>query len=837
MNSDRMTFPVDSVMPDLLRAFDSSNIVILSAPPGAGKTTRVPIALLKHSVLNNGKMLILEPRRLAARRAAEFMSDQLRENVGTTIGYRIRGENRCGPNTRIEVVTEGILTRMLQREPDLPDVKMIVFDEFHERSIHADLGLAFSLDVQKHLRSDLRILIMSATLNAEHITSVLGSVPVVESKGKLYPIDTRYSKFSSEKPIEIRIADVVQRALANDEGDVLVFLPGWREIQRTERALSERTLPEGVVLHTLHGESPVAAQNSALSPASPGKRKVILSTNVAETSLTIEGVRVVVDSGLVRVARFDPRRGMSGLITLPISKASADQRRGRSGRLAPGVCYRLWTEAEHERLADFSQPEIKSADLAPLALDLAQWGTPNGENLIFLDPPPSGNLQQAQAILRDLEATDQKGLLTPIGRSMTELPVHPRLGHMIMRSKSLRIGGLGCEIAALLEERDLFAGQKDADVDLTSRWMDLRNAKGNIRDKIASQARRLKEVADITIDESNASSVGLLLAFAYPDRVAKRRDKNGNAYLMASGTTGILPPGSAMARNEFLSIADADTVGTSIRIFLCAPVTLDELRESFEEKIVFDEVIEWNSANKRVDARSLERLGAIVFSERPITNDDERIVSAMVEGIRSMGLQVLPWSKESQSLRERSEWLRTNGLVPGEWPDLSEPTLTASLEVWLGPFLSGVRQQSHLSRLNLLSILTSLFSHRQLHDLEDLAPQRVKLPSGTSALIDYTSAHQPVLAVRLQEMFGQTDTPRLGHGKIPLVIHLLSPAKRPLAVTQDLRSFWQNTYPDIRNQLRAKYPKHLWPDDPIHTAPTSRTKKNSTNARKKSETK
>ena len=836
MNTDRMIFPVDEIMPDLLRALDSSNLVVLSAPPGAGKTTRVPIALLNHGVLNNGKMLMLEPRRLAARRAAEFMSAQLHEDVGKTIGFRIRGENRCSSNTRIEVVTEGILTRMLQREPDVHDVQLIVFDEFHERSIHADLGLAFCLDVQKHLRNDLRILIMSATLDAEHTISVLGKVPVVESKGKLYPIDTRYSKFSSEKPLDIRITDVVQRALANDEGDILVFLPGWREIQRTERALSERTLPEGVILHTLHGESPIAAQNSALAPAPPGKRKVILSTNVAETSLTIEGVRVVVDSGLVRAARFDPRRGMSGLITLPVSKASADQRRGRSGRLAPGVCYRLWTEAEHERLSDFSQPEIKSADLAPLALDLAQWGTPNGENLLFLDPPPPTNLQQAQEVLRNLEAIDQKGFVTAVGRSMTELPIHPRLAHMIMRAKSLRIGGMACEIAALLEERDLFAGQRDADVDLTSRWMDLRNAKGNIHDKIASQARRLREIAAITGDKSDGSNIGLLLAFAYPDRIAKRRDKSGSAYLMASGMTAILPAGSALARNEYLSIAESDTVGASVRIFLCAPITLEELNESFGERIVSEEVVEWDPANKRVEASSVKRLGAIVLSERPITNDDERIVSAMIEGVRSMGLHVLPWNRESQSLRERSEWLRTNGLVPAEWPDLSEPTLTASLDVWLSPYLSGIRQQSHLAKLNLFAILSALFSHRQFQDLEDLAPQRLKLPSGTSALIDYSAGDQVVLAVRLQEMFGQTDTPRLGRGKVPLVIHLLSPAKRPLAVTQDLRSFWQNTYPDIRKQLRAKYPKHVWPDDPLGAVPTNRTKKYSNSVRQRNET-
>ena len=831
MNLDASKFPVDEVVPELLRAFQQSNTIILSAPPGAGKTTRIPLALLDGGILSNGKMLMLEPRRLAARRSAEFMSAQLKEKTGKTVGYRIRGESKCNDTTRIEILTEGILTRMISRNPDLPGVSMIVFDEFHERSIHADLGLALSLDVQKHLRADLRILIMSATLDAVHIADKLGGIPFIASKGRLFPIQTRYSKFVSEQPLEFRVTEAVRRALDSDEGDILVFLPGWREIQRSERALSDRRLGDEVIIHILHGEASYASQAAALAPAPQGKRKVILSTNVAETSLTIEGVRVVIDSGLVRVARFEPRRGMSGLMTVPVSKASADQRRGRAGRLGPGVCYRLWTEMDHERLPDFNQPEIKSADLAPLALDLAQWGSPNGESLTFLDPPPPANLQQARILLHELDAIDEHGRLTENGRAMAEFPVHPRFAHMILRSKAIGLGGLACELAALLEERDLFAGQKDADVDLTARWVEFHRGNGNVHDRIENQSRRLKEIASVNQSARDSSKIGLLLGFAYPDRIAKRREREGNAYLLSSGTTAVLPSGSTMSRNEFIAIAEADNVGSTVRIFICAPIAKQELENSFREKIVREESIAWNSAEQRVDAKWVERIGSLVLAEKPVVKGDERIAAAMVTGIRELGLQVLPWDRDSKSLCQRSEWIRKNGLVENDWPNLTEQWLLDHLENWLLPFLSGIQQRSQLSRLDLQMILKSLFSHPQLRELEILAPARLKLPSGSLAAIDYSSGEKAVLAVRLQELFGQTDTPRVGRGKVPLLVHLLSPAKRPLAVTQDLGSFWRNVYPDIRKQLRAKYPKHVWPENPLDASPTNKTKRHQKDTR------
>jgi ATP-dependent helicase HrpB len=819
------SYPVDAIVPDLLRAFDKSNIVALSAPPGAGKTTRIPIALLNSEILTNGKILMLEPRRLAARRSAEFMSSQLSEVPGTTVGYRIRGENRVGPTTRIEIVTEGILTRMLQRAPDVPEVGIIIFDEFHERSIHADLGLALSLDVQKHLRQDLRILIMSATLDMNRLSAMLGHIPLLESKGRLFPVETRYARFAGDKPIEVRIADTVLRSLDNDEGDILVFLPGWREIQRTERALGERRVPEDVVVHILHGEASFAAQTAALTPSPDGKRKVILSTNVAETSLTIEGVRIVVDSGLVRVAQFDPHRGMSGLVTIPVSKASADQRRGRAGRVAPGVCYRLWTEAEHVRLIEFAPPEIKSADLAPLALDFAQWGTPNSENLLFLDPPPPAHLQQGQRLLHDLGAVDKAGRMTPEGKAMADLPIHPRLARMIVRAQAMNLGATACTLAALLEERDLFSGKKDADVDLAARWHDLQRGRSTAHDRVVAQARRLRQMTGIREDTEQDSSLGLLLAFAYPDRIAQRREQGGNAYLLASGPTAILPSGSLMSRNEYLVVADADGIGATVRIFLCARISKQELETHFVDSIVTEDEVQWNATTATVESRRARKLGAILLAERPLSGTDERIADAMISGIRQMGLEALPWDDEARSIRERSEWIRAHDLVASDWPNLSDQMLTDSLEQWIKPFLTGIRQRTHLSKLNLVSILTSMFTYRQFQELDQLAPTHLRLPSGTHAKIDYTSGSQPVLAVRLQELFGQVETPRVGNKSIAVLIHLLSPARRPLAVTQDLPSFWTNVYPDIRNQLRAKYPKHVWPEDPLRATPTNKTKR------------
>jgi ATP-dependent helicase HrpB len=823
----RQKYPIDDILPQLLETFQQTNCIVLSAPPGAGKTTQVPIALLSSEWLKDKKIVMLEPRRLAARRAAEFMSVQLGEKIGQTVGYRIRGESVVCAATRIEVVTEGILTRLLQKEPELPNVGLIVFDEFHERSIHADLGLALTLDVQKHLRNDLRLLVMSATLDGVTIAQLLDNAKIIESLGQSYTVTTHYAKFSSEKSIEVRLVDTVLRAVDEQDGDVLVFLPGHREIRRVEDLLWEKRLPEDVLVHSLYGDASYHQQTAALSPAPSGKRKVILSTSIAETSLTIDGVRIVIDSGLARTARFDVRRGMSGLVTVPVSKAVADQRRGRAGRQQPGICYRLWTKAEHEMLPDYPQPEIRTADIAPLALNFALWGTPNGENLRFLDPPPLPHLLQAQSLLKDLGAVDTTGKLTKHGRAMADFPLHPRLSHMILRGKELGSGSLACDIAALLDERDILSGKKGSDIDLASRLHVLQEKQKTdewILERIISQSKRLKQIADIHLTkEKKEYSTGILLALAYPERVAHRRDTKSNRYQMTSGTNAILPNGSLLAREEFLAIGEVDGIGTEVRAYLAAPLTKEEIELVFIDSIIEEEEIRWNSADEVVIARRISRLGAVILSEQQIQPRGEKVISALIDGIKQLGIHCLPWDKEIRSLQQRSEWLRTY-LSPAQWPNLSDSNLTNTVNEWLSPFINGIWKKEQLSTLPLLKILESYITKPLIHKIDTLAPSHLKLPSGSIAMLNYSGA-QPVLAVRLQELFGQIETPKICNGKVNVLIHLLSPALRPLAVTQDLHSFWTTVYPEIRTQMRARYPKHVWPEDPLSAKPTNKIKK------------
>jgi ATP-dependent helicase HrpB len=831
MQEVKRTYPIDDILPRIIEAFQRTSNIILSAPPGAGKTTQVPIALLTLEWMKGKKLIMLEPRRLAARRSAEYMSAQLGEKIGQTVGYRIRGESVVSKNTRIEVVTEGILTRLLQHEPELPNVALIIFDEFHERSIYADLGLAFTLDVHNNLRNDLRILVMSATLNGVAIAQLLENVKIIESKGQSFPVTTHYARFKSDKQIETRVAETVLRAISEREGDVLVFLPGQREIRRVENIIWEKRLPEDVIIHSLYGDAPYRQQSAALSPAPNGKRKVILSTSVAETSLTIDGVCTVIDSGLARSSRFDVRRGMSGLVTIPVSKAIADQRRGRAGRQQPGVCYRLWTEPEHESLLDYPQPEIKTADLAPLALDFALWGTPNGENLRFIDPPPAPHLSQAQSLLKDLSAIDASGKLTKHGRAMAELPLHPRFSHMILRGKELGYGLLACDIASLLDERDILAGKKDTDIDLASRLHTLYEKHSNsegIRERILSQSKRLRQLADIH-DESKIRkehAMGILLALAYPERVARRHEKNDYRYQMAGGTTAILPKGSLLAREEFLAIGEVDGIGTEVRAYLAAPLAKEEIEKIFAGIIIEEEDIHWNPVDESVVARCISRLGAVIVSEQQTKQYGEKVTAAMIDGMHQMGLDCLPWDKDSRSLQQRSEWLRKH-LIRADWPDLSDFNLVNTLKEWLAPFLDNIRRRDQLQKLYLMEILHARFSFSQWQELERLAPSQLKLPSGSRTAIDYSSGNQPVIAVKLQELFGQTETPKILNGQIGILLHLLSPASRPLAVTQDLRSFWQTTYPKIRTQMRARYPKHFWPEDPLKAKPTNRPIKHS----------
>jgi ATP-dependent helicase HrpB len=821
------TFAIENKIPALCAALAASPRVILSAPPGAGKSVRVPLALLECEWLTGKKIIMLEPRRLAARQAAEFMALQLGEKAGETVGYRIRGDAAISRATRIEVVTEGILTRMLHAHPDLPEAGLVIFDEFHERTIHADLGLAFALDVQRHLREELRLLIMSATLDGVAVATLLPDAPVVRGEAAAFPVQTLYTAPAPGKSLEQRAAAGVRRALAAGEGDLLVFLPGMREIRRVEELLLER-MPEEVVVCPLHGDLPVRLQESALAPAGPGVRKVILSTAIAETSLTIPGVRAVLDCGLARASRFDPRRGMSSLVTVPVSRAQADQRRGRAGRTAPGLCIRLWSEAEEEQLADFPQPEIRTADLAHLALDLALWGDPYGENLSFIDPPHPAHLAQARELLGRLGALDHDGLLTPHGRAMALLSVHPRLAHMILMARDAYWGPAACELAALLEEGGMAAaGHRETDI--VAHLESFRRERGPAAGRIAAHKARLCELAGIRNLPQEEAPVGQLLAWAYPDRIARRRPERPGSYLMSNGSSAALPASDPLAREEFLTIAEVDAAprastaegrGAIGRIWLAAPLGRRELEKAFAEELERSEEVVWDEREARVVARRLIRLGSLVIEEAAVVPATEGASAAMIEGIRRAGMQALPWDKEALQFRARVQWA---GKFKPEWPRVDDEALSADLAEWLGPHLAGMTRLEQVQKLGLARLLRAHLTTSQQQELERLAPAAITVPSGSRVAIDYAAEGNPVLAVKLQELFGLTDTPRIGSGTIPLTIHLLSPAARPLAVTQDLASFWRSLYPEIRKQLRARYPKHPWPEDPLSAEPTRKT--------------
>ena len=830
--------PIDGVLAELLAASRSRTTIILTADPGAGKTTRVPLAFLDEAWLGDHKILMLEPRRLAAQRAASYMAQLLGEKVGGTVGYRIRGEHKVGKRTRIEVVTEGILTRLLQSDASLPEVGMVIFDEFHERSIHADLGLALTLNAQEHLRTDLRILVMSATLDRLALASMLGDAALIKSEGRSFPVETHYAQQVPAGHIEPRVVSAIQRAFRDQAGDILVFLPGQREIRRVEALLrdlitssdadepSPSTIQRAAV-HTLFGDAPAERQQAALIPDPAGRRKIILATSIAETSLTIDGVRVVIDAGLARAPRFEPRRGMSGLVTSPVSRASADQRRGRAGRQQPGACYRLWTEHQHAELQSFSPPEILAADLAPLALELARWGTPHGEGLHFLDPPPVAHLAQARGLLTMLGALGTDGTLTRHGRELADLPLHPRFAHMLLVGKSMGCGALACDVAAILEERDLLRGKNDADIDLHSRWYALRKSSGGGGDyaRVRAQAERLRELIDVQDDAGRDDRLGVLLALAYPERVAKRRDTDGSRYQLVGGAGAVLPKGTRLAREAFLAIGDVDGVGAEARIFLAEPISEEDVRKIFSDRLVTEEEVRWDDRQECVVARQLTCLGGISISEQHFARRDGQTLSAMISGIQLMGLEALPWNDSATSLRTRSEWLRNKEIVPIGWPMLDDDHLRATLDEWLAPHLDGITRRSHLARLDMTMIISSLFTYEQLRQIDRLAPTHLVVPTGSHIAVEYAVGSEPVLAVRLQEMFGQLETPRVADGKVSVVLHLLSPARRPLAVTQDLPSFWKNAYHEVRKDMRGRYPRHYWPENPQEAEPTRKTKR------------
>lgn len=838
--------PIDAVLPELRDALAAHPAAVLQAPPGAGKTTIVPPALLDEPWLAGRSILILEPRRLAARAACARMSALRGEQPGQTVGYRIRFDSKVSAKTRIEVLTEGILTRRLQTDPELKNVGLVIFDEFHERHLHADLALALCLDSHKALREDLKILVMSATLDGAAVSKLLNDAPIVTSQGRSYPVDTHYLPRDPDGPLPQVVCDSVMTSLDKHEGDVLVFLPGAREIRRTQELLQARLGRRADVL-PLYGDLPWEAQDRAIQP-SAGRRKIVLATPIAETSLTIEGVRVVVDSGYARVPQFDPGSGLSRLTTVRISRASSEQRAGRAGRLAPGACYRLWSETTQRGLVPQSLPEIRMADLTPLALDLAAWGVRDASTLSWLDPPPEAAMQQARELLAELDAVDAEGRITETGRAMARLPLHPRLAHMLFTAQQLGQGTLACDIAALLSERDILTGEARRSADFAQRVEALQAFRQHGRagaqshqadanactrvNQAAQQFQRLLSTASGMQKnsplpherggEGQGEGAGLLLALAYPDRVALARSPGDTRYLLASGRGARLHESEMRLRQPCIVAASLDAGETEGLIYSAAPLNIDALREHLVAHIRVEDVVRWDPQQQAVIARREERFGALVLDSKPLTRaDPEKIRAAMLEGIRRLGLEALPWTREAREWQTRVLSLR-QWLPEENWPDVSDAALSETLAEWLGPWLDGLLRRDHLARLDLLSILKARLDWDMGRRLEEGAPTHIAAPSGSHLRLEYIPGESPVLKVKLQEMFGLADTPRIAWGKIPVTLHLLSPAQRPIQVTQDLRGFWDRTYPEVKKELKGRYPKHPWPDDPWSATPTAR---------------
>ncbi|BBI35319.1 ATP-dependent helicase HrpB [Cohnella abietis] len=821
--------PIDSVIPDLKQALLDNRNTVLTAAPGAGKTTRVPLALLNEPWLNGQKIIMLEPRRLAARSSAKYMASTLGEAVGGTIGYRVKMDTKVGPLTRIEVVTEGVLTRMLQADPSLEGIGLVIFDEFHERSLQADLGLALCLQCQDLLRDDLKMLVMSATLEAEPVAELLGGVPVISSVGRSYPVETIYRpKPSGSGYMTDGVAQVIIEALRAHEGDVLVFLPGIGEIRSVESKLRASLRDASIRIFALHGGLSAEAQDEVLAPVASGQRKIVLATSVAETSLTVEGITVVIDSGLMRVSRFSPRTGMSRLETITVSVASADQRRGRAGRLMPGTCYRLWSQEEEQSLSSRSAPEIMEADLAPLLLELYMWGVKDAAQLAWLDNPPAPALQQARDLLVQLGALDKDGqFITPHGRQMAEFGKHPRIAHMLLRAIPIGFGSLASELAVLLEARDIIRFEGKAPTsDLRVRLEALRGRGGYATDEGAR--RRLVEEVKLLQREHGikgaadpeGTDCGLLLAFAYPDRIGRRRD-NGK-YLLSGGRGAEFASGQALAHEQWIVVADVDDMGSDSRIRLAAPISMEQIATHLQDEMNEETQIYWDSESKSVRGRSRKRLGALQLGEKPLSRPPANLVlQALLEGIRTEGLELLPWTKAARQLQERTVFVRHHD---NAWPDLSDLALLNSLEQWLAGYIDGMKGRSDLQRLNLKDILESMLSWEQRRELENSAPTHWTVPSGSRIPIDYSDINAPLVAVRLQELFGLPETPRIAGGRVPLTLHLLSPAQRPVQVTRDLASFWSHTYFEVRKDLKGRYPKHYWPDNPLEAEATRRAK-------------
>ena len=826
--------PVEAALPALRSALDRGRSAVLQAAPGAGKTTVVPLALLGEGWLDGRSIVLLEPRRVAARAAAHRMSSMLGEPVGATVGFRTRTETRVGPGTRVEVVTEGVLTRRLQRDPTLEDVALVIFDEFHERSLVGDLGLALALHSRSLVRDDLRILVMSATLDSAGVARLLGDADVVTAAGHVFPIATHYAPPRDPRSIETAAAAAVRRTLTNDEGDVLVFLPGAPEIHRVMGMLSA-DLDSLIDLFPLHGSLTGEAQDAAIASPIAGRRRVVLATSIAETSLTIPGVRVVIDAGLARRPRFSPRTGMTRLETVRVSRATADQRRGRAGRTARGVCYRLWHE--HEELVPSALPEIVVADLAPLALDLAAAGIQDASVLQWLDPPAAGPFAGARRLLAELGLLTAEGRLTAEGTRASALPLHPRLAHMVVRAHGGAARVIARDIAALLAERDVIRPEgttADPDIRLRLEILDAvrRRQVGSpppgysidrpALQRVLRESDRLARVMDrwtIQSGEASAGDAGSLLATAYPDRVGIARHGHRGRYVLRAGNEVTIDPASALAAREFIVVAELDGKRPVSRAYLAAPIERVAVESLFVGQIVVNRAVEWNARDQAVEAHEQRRLGALVLGERDVRADPTDVASALMHALLDRGMLD---NADLGAELARIEFARSHR--PAEWPQMTLATLRLTADSWLLPHFIGMRRLADAEKLDWSAVTLSLLDGRQKKLLQQLAPAHLVVPTGSRIRIDYSDPDAPALSVRIQELFGLRETPRVGGGAVPVTLRLLSPANRPVQVTQDLAGFWKHSYFEVRKDLRGRYPRHPWPDDPLSAAPTRRVK-------------
>ncbi len=830
--------PVAAILDDLKATLHLNPSAVLVAPPGAGKTTIVPLALINEKWLSGQRILLLAPRRLAARAAAHRMAALLNQKVGQTVGYRVRMESRVGSDTRVEVVTEGVLTRMLQSDPSLPGVGLVIFDEFHERSLDADLGLALCRDIQGVLNENLRLLVMSATLDPAPVAALMDDAPLIRSEGRLFPVETRYVDRPAAQPIERTVVNVIHRSAAAHEGNLLVFLPGAPEIRRVARLLENGNLPPGWRIAPLYGNLPRDLQDAAISPPPAGSHKIVLATSIAETSLTIEQIRVVVDSGLQRAPRFDPRSGMTRLVTLPVSRASADQRRGRAGRLGPGICYRLWQETANPTRVAHNRPEILDADLAALALELAAWGINSPDALNWLDPPPAAAFSQARRLLMELGALDDGGTISPHGRHMADMPLHPRLAHMILAARREKMGAAACDVAAILSERDpiSFADRRrDADLKLRLYVIQARRASKpfhhsgcsvnpSAQSRVIKISDMLQQRLGIDKKADGRCDTGRLLAWAYPDRIARRRPGSQGRFLLSSGRGAFLDPSEPLSTSDYLVAAHMDGERREARIYMAAATDEHNLSDQFDHRVRWHKTVAWDSQRRAVKAVNSLVLGALTLRTEPLKNPDpEAMLAALLSGIREHGIDSLPWTRPLRSWQSRVLLLARIEARGGHWPDISDDMLAETLEAWLAPYLTGMTRLNDLSTKAFSDAVRNLLTWRQQRQVEELAPTHITVPSGSRRPINY-SEPVPVLAVRIQEMFGATATPAIAEGRMTVKLHLLSPAGRPAQITRDLAGFWMNSYPEVKKELKGRYPKHFWPDDPLHALATARAK-------------